>query len=197
MNDAPIVGFRTWLITTHEPDLKSVAMNHVWPKQQDVIAKCMRNVGFMKHPSDEPEPKINLEHEPPTEGCQCGLYARTTLDGVKDEYPYYPVHGYWAYMRPTNAGLMIMGAVLMWGTVHRGGKVIKAARARVLCLTDIENPWVERTGSNNPASVPEERREERKQTVNMIAEAYGVPIIPYASTTMYASEFGDLTPKPE
>ena len=181
MNE-PVIGFRAWILQ-YEPELqlKAVAMNYLWPVGT-AEASCMTG------PKTEP-PK----HPAPADGCRCGLHARTTLAGVLEEYPYYPVHGYWGYAMHANPNrnFMVMGAVLMWGDIHRGDKVIRASHSRVLCLTDKDNPWVERQGSINPAGIAQDRRDERAKAIESICQAYGIPMVPYDTCEMYASEFGE------
>ena len=99
----PIVGFRCWVLELGKPVLKSMAMRFEWPAGEIAEATCMYS------PHDPPR------HQAPDEGCRCGLHARTTPQGCGEEYPYYPVHGYWAYRSAPTSGLMAMGAVLMWG----------------------------------------------------------------------------------
>ncbi len=133
------------------------------------------------------EPK----HPAPADNCRCGLHARTTLQGCLEEYPYYPVHGYWGYMGQAKDNFMVMGAVLMWGDIHRGDKVIRASHSRVLCLTDKDNPWPERTGSLNPADIAQEKRDVRTAHIGIICQQYGIPLVPFDTCEIYASEFGE------
>jgi hypothetical protein len=161
--------------------LKSVAMRYEWPAGQVAEALCMCS------------PHEPAKHPAPDERCRCGLHARTTLDGCTEEYPYYPVHGYWAYRTSPASGLMTMGAVLMWGTILRGRRVIRAESARVLCLTERPDPWSPRSGTNDPSRISAEMVESRRRTLEQVCVAYGVPMVPYASVARYASEFGDLT----
>lgn len=180
--DTPLVGFRAWVMKADVSDvLHSVAMNTAWLPEV-TTARCMCS------PKEEPK------HPAPDDACRCGLHARTTVEGVTEEYPYYPVHGYWAYRSTPVNGLMCMGAVLMWGKVLRGTRVIRAEHARVICLTDPapEQLWNERMGNNNPAAISEERREQRAAELDLIAIRYNVPIIPMVHVTAYAAEFGDL-----
>ena len=176
---SPIVGYRCWIMEAERPVLRSVAMRYEWPTDT-AVAKCMNS------PKDDP-PK----HTAPWDNCRCGLHARTTLAGCTEEYPYYPVHGYWAYQAAHPSGLMIMGAVLLWGDTHRGEKVIRSQYGKVLCLTDKPDVWAERMGSNNPTAISQERRDQRAVTLVAIQEAYGVPMIEWDGVEMYASEFGD------
>lgn len=173
----PIIGFRCWVIK-HDPlHLSAVAMRYAWqPGNNEAI--CMINKES-KHPA-------------PADSCRCGLHARTTLAGCTEEYPYYPVHGYWGYAQAGGANnLMVMGAVLLWGDVQRGDKVIRASHSRILCFTDKPDPWAERTGSNNPAAITEERREARQEALNILCAEFSVPLVPYETCEMYAREFGE------
>jgi hypothetical protein len=181
----PIVGFRCWVLELGLPVLKSVAMKYEWPAGHVVEAAC-------KLSSHEP-PK----HEAPDESCRCGLYARTTLEGCTEEYPYYPVHGHWAYGRAPRSGLMAMGAVLMWGITLRGRRVIRAQFTRVLCLTEKPDLWAPRSGANDPSTVSQETVDGRQETIEIICREYGVPMVPFRAVVAYAGEFGDLSERDE
>lgn len=176
----PIVGFRCWVLELGRPVLKSVAMRFEWPAGRDVEAVCMCS------------PHEPGRHVAPDERCRCGLHARTTADGCAEEYPYYPVHGYWAYRSAPSSGLMAMGAVLMWGATLRGRRVIRSQYARVLCLTERPDIWAPRSGSNDPSTVSRENVARREQTLEAICREYGVPMVPMSFVTRYAGEFGDL-----
>lgn len=123
----------------------------------------------------------------------CGLYARTTVEGCKQEYPYYPTYGYWAYSFNSGRKFMTMGAVLMWGDVARGKKVIKASRARVLCLTELLDPYAKNDTINDPSVIGEDDKARRTETIQSICMAYGIPMIPIGYVKSYAAEFGQLT----
>jgi hypothetical protein len=177
----PIVGFRCWVLELGRPVLKSVAMRYEWPAGSVAEALCMCS------------PHEPAKHPAPDERCRCGLHARTTLDGCTEEYPYYPVHGYWAYRSAPTSGLMAMGAVLMWGGTLRGKRVIRAQYSRVLCLTEKPDLWAPRNGSNDPSRVSSENVARRQTTIEQICSAYAVPLVPFASVARYAAEFGELT----
>jgi hypothetical protein len=135
-------------------------------------------------------------HVAPDDRCKCGLHARTTLEGCTEEYPSYPVHRYWADRTTPSSGLA-MGAVLMWGVTLRGSKVIRSQYAQVLCLTEKPELWASSGGANNPSAVPAENIASRQATLDAICTDYGVPIVPFESVTQYASEFGDLSGRPD
>lgn len=178
----PVVGFRCWVLALGEPKLRSVAMRYDWPVTE-AVATCLTK------PSDPPP------HDAPDANCRCGLHARTTIAGVVEEYPYYPVHGYWAYRSAPTSGLMCMGVVLMYGNICRGEKVIRAEKARLLCMTDKVDLWKERSGSNDPSKISQENVQKRAETLDKICEAYSVPMIPWAYATHYAAEFGEIVGK--
>lgn len=175
----PIVGWRTWVLRIGSPILSSVAMRYDWPKDKVADATCLCN------PHEAPK------HTAPDANCRCGLHARTTIEGCWEEYPYYPVHGYWAYRTLPTSGLMAMGAVLMWGEIVRGKRVIRAEHGRILCLTEKPGLWDAKMGTNSPSDIVEANRKARSQTLDMVMEAYGIPMVPYATATTYCSEFGD------
>ncbi|MDB5065954.1 MAG: hypothetical protein JWM18_2388 [Chloroflexi bacterium] len=156
-------------------------MRSVWPAGQVVEAACM---------SSAYEPPT---HRAPLDGCRCGLYARTTLDGCFDEYPYYPVYG---YSMPTRA-FMATGAVLMWGITLRGRRVIRSQYSRVLCLTERPDIWASRTGPLFPSAIVTETVAARHQTLEAICREYGVPMVPFRSMERYVAEFGELSERPD
>jgi hypothetical protein len=86
------------------------------------------------------------------------------------EYPSFPVK-----MGQTRV-LMLAGVVLCTGVVIYGDNVIRAARAKVLCLTD-----------GPAASVPMKTL----ARLEVCAQQYRVPAIPCANLTRYAAEFGE------
>ena len=176
----PLVGFRCWVLQPGEPVLKSVAMRHDYPAQLVAEAQCLCS------PHELPM------HVAPHRDCRCGLYARTTVEGCIEEYPYYPMHGYWPYQATVSRQLMAMGAVLMWGITLRGRRVIRAQYARVLCLTEKPNVWAPMHGPNDPSKVTAPVIAERQATLDAICRRYGVPMVPFASVTTYAAEYGDL-----
>jgi len=177
----PIVGFRCWVLELGLPVLKSVAMQSAWPARTTVEAVCLCA-------PDEP-----ARHFAPHEDCRCGLHARTTVEGCTEEYPYYPVHGYWAFGSTPASGLMAMGAVLMWGVILRGRRVIRSQYARVLCLTEKPDVWARRRGANDPANVSAANVTLRRDTLEAVCAEYALPMLPFASVTRYAAEFGELT----
>jgi hypothetical protein len=181
----PMVGFRCWIMELGRPMLKSVAMKSVWPAGQVVEAVCMNSV---QEPST---------HRAPLDGCRCGLHARTTLDGCIEEYPYYPVYGYWASCGMPSRSLMATGAVLMWGLTLRGKRVIRAQYSRVLCLTERPDVWAPRRGPIDPSTIDAETVTARHRTLEAICREYGVPMVPFRSMEHYVGEFGELSARPD
>jgi hypothetical protein len=85
----------------------------------------------------------------------------------------------------------------MWGTTLRGRRVIRSQYARVLCLTEKPDVWARRRGANDPSTVSAENVAVRGRTLDAICAAYAVPMVPFASVTQYAAEFGELTERPD
>jgi hypothetical protein len=79
----------------------------------------------------------------------------------------------------------------MWGDVVRGKKVIRAQYARVLCLTEVPDPWAHKPGVSDPEKATDEERERREATILAALRAYGVPRVPFESVECYAREFGE------
>jgi hypothetical protein len=164
----PLVGFRAWRLHA-DYRLRSVMYwAHAWNARATTTAQCRRNHvpylggGFGVGP-----------HLPPDRACTCGLYARTELDGVIEENPWYP------RSHPgvtNNGGDMCMGAVILTGEVAWGDKVIRAAEGRPLCLCEPET-----------AVDPQ-----RRARLEAVANHNQIPLVPWAHVNEYASEFGDL-----
>src|SRR5579864_4260417 len=108
----PIIGFRCWHVSLVKPVLRSVAMTYDWPQDDHLEAICMSYTGAWY---GVPPPKEH--HGAPKEECRCGFYARTKVKDLMEEYPYYPLHGY--YRGKGMDGFLVMGAILMWGDVFR------------------------------------------------------------------------------
>jgi hypothetical protein len=86
------------------------------------------------------------------------------------EYPSFPVK-----MGQTRV-LMLAGVVLCTGVVIYGDHVIRAAKAKVLCLTD-----------GPAASIPMKTL----ARLEVCAQQYSVPAVPWENLTTYAAEFGE------
>ncbi|MGH7750562.1 MAG: hypothetical protein ACREQ5_38185 [Candidatus Dormibacteria bacterium] len=131
-----------------------------WPVQDDIAAACYssswRAVG---------------EHSSPEETCRCGIYACTRPDRIRVEYSSFPFH---------KTILMVAGVVLCTGVVLYGDNVIRAARAKVLCLTD-----------GPAASVPMETKMKCRDRLEVCAQHYRVPAVAWENLTKYAAEFGE------
>jgi hypothetical protein len=76
---------------------------------------------------------------------------------------------------------LILGSVLLWGTVLRGDLVIRAQYARPIAFTTL--PEKERT-------VPD-----WQEMADVVSQTYSVPIVDFRHLTMFSSEFGDLAGK--
>jgi hypothetical protein len=67
----------------------------------------------------------------------------------------------------------------------------------VLCLTEKPDVWARRPWANDPSTVSAENVAVRERTLDAICAAYAVPMVPFASVTQYAAEFGELTERPD
>ncbi len=163
----PLVGFRAWRYHADDSLRSTMYWRHVWTVGAGTAARCLRHTPFTLGGSSDVTP-----HDPPGSPCTCGLYARTDLAGVMEEYPLYPrTHAHIASL-----GDMCMGVVLMTGEVAWGDRVIRAAEGRPLCLC--EPDW-----GVAPA---------RLARLEAIARHNRIPLIPWAHVVDYASEFGDV-----
>lgn len=164
----PLIGFRAWRYHADDSLRSTMNWRHVWRVGASTPAHCLRHVPFVggRH--------VDVGgHRPPGPQCSCGIYARTRLSGVIEEYPLYPR----SHAGLTSLGDMCMGAVLMTGEVAWGDKVIRAAEGRPLCLCE-------------PQTHVDPRRRARLEA---IAHHNRIPIVPWAHVSDYASEFGDMT----
>jgi hypothetical protein len=192
----PLVGFRCWLVNDDSPVLRSVVMNSVWPARQAVTAECMIRPSRIGAGLSFISSTLGAAHlSPPEEGCRCGLYARTTIDGCREEYQDYPysADSDWSgYIQPIPTTSMVMGAVLRWGRILRGTKVIRAEHARIICLTETDDLWRTPSRTHQRAMISAERGEARRAALAAVVRDYKLPVIPHQSVTAYAAEFGDL-----
>ena len=114
-----IVGWRAWrvhdtglhvrLVSEYSPMHGLSDWEAIWPPDRWHFAVC-------KHHEDDPT------HEPPMEGCSCGLYAANTPERLKEL-------GYGRY-----SDTRVLGAVALAGKVIPGTQGYKAERARPLRL---------------------------------------------------------------
>jgi hypothetical protein len=97
----PIVGRRCWGIAEIGGGATLLCSGHgrsVWPANEKLEAACRK------------------AHEPPGEGCTCGIYALSE----SEPWPYYDFKG---------PGYAVWGTVLLWGTVIRGERGYRAQYA--------------------------------------------------------------------
>jgi hypothetical protein len=184
----PLIGYRCWVADADGNLTSLVYEDCTWPVHEDMVATCY---GELPTPVDE-------EHPAPGEACQCGIYACTRPERIMVEYPTFPLLGaiiartYRLNTRGSRwitalsrklkwrSPTMVAGAVLCTGVVSYGDNVIRASRARILCLTD------------GPAgSAPMEAERERLHRLAHCTRRYGVPAVPWDSLARYAAEFGE------
>jgi hypothetical protein len=168
--DEPLIGFRAWSMRAGSPKLYGVFHNaHPW------------TVGVT-----EAECRLFLERSHPThfapdETCTCGLHARTTVDGLLDEYPNYPQSTTGRFVAgPYFEGYktLILGACLMWGVIIRGEHVIRAQYARPVAFTRLS---------------PRERSIPTWETMaEAVSQENSVPIVPWEQLVMIAGEYGEI-----
>jgi hypothetical protein len=168
----PLVGFRAWLVHPYSALLHSVQRTSVsWPSRGEVVAECLVETRAFPWQVGRGSGVPMARHAPPAIGCQCGIYAYTSVKGVLEHHPQWR----------QGSSQLVIGAVLAYGEVEYGDLVIRAARARPLCLTE-PACWREAVGSF-PA---------RRAMLEAVAEFNGLPLVPAASLTRYAMEFGEV-----
>jgi hypothetical protein len=167
----PLIGVRAWRYHAGHQLRSTMYWRHVWSVSDKTTAACLRHRQLLSR-CDAPIRPNN----PPARGCSCGVYARTDLSGVIEEYPLYPR----SHAAIVSTGDMCMGAVLMTGEVAWGDKVIRAAEGRPLCLCEPQT-----------AVDPQ-----RQAMLEAIAHHNQIPLVPWAHVLDYVSEFGDLVRGP-
>ncbi|HEY6149022.1 MAG TPA: hypothetical protein VIW19_00765 [Gaiellaceae bacterium] len=98
----PAVGWKVWHVDD-EARLRSVLYRDPWPVDEPVRAICRR--------------MLNLPHEAPARGCECGIHAGREL-GAWDHY---------LHVEPESR---VFGRVLLWGSTLEGAHGWRAAEAR-------------------------------------------------------------------
>lgn len=179
MSTEPLVGYRAWAMRQGSNGLFGVYFNaKPWEAGGVTIAECRAREGAAM-----PIPPEDI-HPAPQADCRCGLHARTTLDGLLDEYPNYPMSNKGRF----NGGkyfekykTLILGAVLLWGDVVRGDLVIRAQCARPICFTTLPD---------RQHSVPD-----WDELANNVSSVYSVPIVPWNGMQMFSAEFGEVLTK--
>jgi hypothetical protein len=162
----PIIGYRAWRV---EGDtLRSVFRDALWTVGGRMGAVCIPSVG------------TDQRHPAPYAECDCGIYARTTLDGIFVEL--------WdrAIVGDTS---VIIGAVAMFGSTYHGKSnphVIRAQYAQPICLLAMD-AWYPARGYHEHA--PDIQAWEAR--LQRVAQRYGLPLIPRSGIAKYAAEFGE------
>lgn len=175
----PLVGYRAWAMRSSSPNLFGVFHNvKPWEVVKATEAECRAYAHTVN-----PDPL----HFAPAMGCTCGLHARTTLEGLLDEYPNYPKSNKGRFgatskyaINESSYKTLIFGAVLMWGVILRGDLVIRAQFARPICFTTL--PHKQQSVHN------------WDELATNVSETYSVPIISWEHMRSYAAEFGEMAP---
>jgi hypothetical protein len=161
---APIVGYRAWNVGSTGA-LCSLFNEAIWLVGKPLTAKCLG---------------VPPNHEAPCSWCQCGIYARTTLDGIFAEV--------WSRGLARSPDSVI-GAVLLFGNTYHGKsepQVVRAQYAQPVCLL-AEDTWY-------PMQVPDEPYADIlawRAGLEMASERYLLPIVPRSGIAQYAAEFGE------
>jgi hypothetical protein len=96
-----IVGWRAWAITDVAGAfrLRSVVAPTLWPAREVLEAECLR-------PGLRPFRRLRFGHNPPSEACECGVYAADASTAA-------------SYGRPPadRVDRRVLGRVALWGVV--------------------------------------------------------------------------------
>jgi hypothetical protein len=101
----PAVGWKVWRVD-HDLErtrLRSVLYGDVWPVREPLSASCRR--------------LLNVPHEAPSAGCECGIHAGRELAA-------------WEHYLAVDGGSRVFGRVLLWGATVEGSSGWRAAHAR-------------------------------------------------------------------
>ena len=165
------MGYRAWAMRKGSNLLYPIFHNAKAWEIGNTQATCRAYVSTVHQPA----------HAAPEETCTCGLHARTTLDGLLEEYPNYPHSnrgrfGGGKYISEYKT--LILGSVLLWGEILRGEKVIRAEYGRPICFT----------------TLPARQRPypEWDDLAATVSQTYSTPIIEWDYVELFSSEFGDL-----
>lgn len=167
MSEAPdyihrVAGVRSWrlapnLLAQLGGLLWAPGMREPWPTGEEFVATC------------EADP----DHEPPEEGCACGIYAFYN-PALAQKGGYWPVPGYRLYNRLLSGVIGVAGGVLL----HERG--FTAGRATVEAIF---------TDGADDAELPIPRAE--------IAHAYGASLISSDEFAAFCQERGLIAFDPD
>lgn len=114
----PIVGWRVWLVVEEEGTfrLRSLVYNAFWPARHELVATCLRSGG-----RTVPAERRTARHSPPSDRCQCGIYAARELEKASSYLE--------GYGRSVAAVHRVIGHVRLWGQVLECEQGWRASRA--------------------------------------------------------------------
>ncbi len=97
----PIEAWRLWIAVPEDVhiQLRSVVYRTLWPAGEAMVAHCLRRYIL-------PRPWRRRNHEVPTPGCHCGIYAT----GLAELKPFL-TDGPW------RLAVRVLGRVALWGSV--------------------------------------------------------------------------------
>lgn len=111
---------------------------------------------------------------PPGDTCGCGLHSFYDPQWMLRWLKLSPI---WEVRRDHPRGQLVFGITRSWGRVAAGRQSLAAQNAEVLALLD--TPELDDLGHSD---------------LLRLARAYGVPVVPFATAELWASEFSTTMP---
>jgi hypothetical protein len=150
-------GWRVWLVARSPAGLRlvSVVYHALWEPGCELAAECMHWRPSLLRPWRS----RGGGHEPPGDGCRCGIYAASEVDGAADY-----LEAVWGE-EPLRWPVVhrVIGRVSLWGTVVECERGFRGGRAYP------ERLWV-------PARDRAGRALERAPVIASALGVYGVPV---------------------
>jgi hypothetical protein len=163
----PIEAWRVWRVVQSGERLllASVVQETIWQPREALRATCLRRtVRAISRVRRRPA------HEPPEEGCSCGVYA-AGLEFVR-QYLIDPLPSYWRHPR-------VVGRAALWGSVvecERGYRATLAYPAHIYLPTRARLPsgpsWGEIADNLMAYGVPVEALETRYSEATSAIRSY-------------------------
>jgi hypothetical protein len=183
----PLIGYRIWSIGTSPICLTGIVYTSVkWDRGGPTHAKCMK-AERSKFPGHSKDVKYTACNHPPEYKCNDGLFAFYDFDRLRTSgLPF------------THTFMAVRGTVQGWGKVilHEDG--YRAEYAQPIALIeeteDTMNKWVPQAFSFVQSKISfEEAFNMRKSRVELVAENYGIPVIPEDDIEEYSRQYGAPT----
>ena len=164
--ERPLVAFRTWYTRSLVPQASLFQVDYATTYKPKPLAlypmttevPWTRGVNEATCHKDGRQTNLKYEHTSPHADCYCGLHAY--VDPEHDKESAWITHLF-------DKELMVQGAVLMWGTIYGGKKVVRSEFAEVVAFLD-----------DSPIA-------------KLVAEQYHVPAVSEAHMIYLATEHGD------